>query len=350
MKLKTLLINCENKNNIDPFLDLDINDVTIDSRQVVPGNLFVCIKGAQVDGHDYIEQAVAAGAAAIVVEKHAIETDCPIIEVIDSKIALAHIANNFYQSPSRKLTLLGVTGSTGKTTVTHLIDEIVNQTGKRTGLMGRLYNKIGDEKFPTLNTTPDSLTTQHLLRQMVDQGVTHCAMEVSSHGLANNRVLEVDYDVAIFTNLRHDHLDFHRSMEAYFYTKSRLFMQLTHAPSTKDKLAIINIDDPYGQQLIPFAIGKIYTYGCNGKGDFQATDIRVNETGTTFNLLVDGTKSPISVNLIGEDVVYFLLAAIAACYVANIPLDSIIKILDQLTVSSNDFRQMPAEDQVTLLV
>lgn len=222
MKLTKLLTYLKNAPSYAGQEDPDITSIEMDSREVKTGSLFVCIKGYTVDGHDYARQAAEKGAAAIVAERE-VDADVPVIIVRHTKRALAVLSDAFYGQPTKRLRLIGITGTNGKTSTSHMVEEIFRKAGSRTGLIGTMYTKIHDETFEAKNTTPESVTLQKTFRKMVDQGVDTAVMEVSSHALHMGRVHGCDYDIAAFTNLTQDHLDYHETMEEYKHAKSLLF-------------------------------------------------------------------------------------------------------------------------------
>src|SRR3954452_9295489 len=224
MKLQKLL---ENLHAIIPYNgeNPEIISIENDNRKVQKGSLFICIKGYTVDGHDFAESAVENGAAAILAER-ALSLDVPVILVKDTTRAMAVLSDAFYGQPTKKLHLIGITGTNGKTTTSHLIEKIMVDAGQKTGLIGTMYTKIADKTIETKNTTPESLTLQKTFKQMVEAGVDIAVMEVSSHALDLGRVHGCDYDVAVFTNLSQDHLDYHKTMDEYKRAKSLLFAQL----------------------------------------------------------------------------------------------------------------------------
>ncbi|MEN2454415.1 Mur ligase family protein, partial [Bacillus sp. JR_15] len=209
MKLQELLTYFKSENNELINENPDITSIEMDSREVKKGSLFVCIKGYTVDGHDYAEKAVKSGAAAIVAEHPLNITEVPVIIVKHSQRALARIADAFYEQPTHKLNLIGITGTNGKTSTTHMIEQMMRKAEKKTGLIGTMYMKVNDDILDVKNTTPESVTLQKTFKQMLDQDVDTAIMEVSSHALHLGRVHGCDYDIAVFTNLTQDHLDYH---------------------------------------------------------------------------------------------------------------------------------------------
>jgi len=300
-------------------LNREITSIAYDSRKVKPGTLFVATKGEKVDGADFIPQAIQAGAAAIVSERAGIGGDKVAgIFVKNTREALADLAATFYGHPMRELKVAGVTGTNGKTTTAFLLKQICEHYLWRCGLIGTVQYQIGDRVIPAARTTPESLEVHDLLRQMVDGGCKAAAMEVSSHALSQARVRGVEFDVAIFSNLTQDHLDYHQTMEAYFQSKASLFTGL--AGQAKPAKAVINIDDGYGQRLVQ-TLGDsvpIVTYGQGARANFRASNIRIDFNGTSYQLDANGKSYLVRLPLIGAFNVYNSLAAIAGAWVLNI--------------------------------
>jgi len=259
MKLQKLL---EYLHPILPFKgeNPEITSIENDNRKVQKGSLFICIKGYTVDGHDFAASAINNGAVAILAERP-LDLDVPVIVVNDTTRAMAVLANAFYGQPTKKLHLIGITGTNGKTTTSHLIEKIFADAGKKTGLIGTMYTKIANETIETKNTTPESLTLQKTFQQMVEAGVGLAVMEVSSHALDLGRVHGCDYDVAVFTNLSQDHLDYHKTMEEYKRAKSLLFAQLGNTfDNHKPKFAVLNADDPASEMYCRSTAAHVITY------------------------------------------------------------------------------------------
>ncbi|WP_265460168.1 UDP-N-acetylmuramoyl-L-alanyl-D-glutamate--2,6-diaminopimelate ligase [Enterococcus sp. HY326] len=328
---------------------LDIKGVAQDTRKTKQGFLFVCIEGYTVDGHKFVKQAVEEGAIAIVAQKP-IETDVPVIYVKDTNKALPQLAAAFYDYPSEDLKMYGVTGTNGKTTVTHMIEHILSEDGRKTGLIGTLYNRVGDRVIETVNTTPEAVTLQGLFAEMRDEGVRDCVMEVSSHALYEGRTWGVDFDVAVFTNLSQDHLDFHKTMDNYFLAKSLLFSQLGSSYAGKEKFAVINIDDEYGERLVPLTSATIVSYGCKGVGDVQAANIVTKVDGTHFDLLVNGASYPVRLPQIGHFNVYNVLAAVGATIVKGIAPETIVSALNTFTGVRGRMQLVPNVQEKTIIV
>ena len=327
-----------------------INTIEMDSRQVKDGSLFICIEGYTVDGHDFAHQAIEKGAVAILAEKP-LNVAVPVIYVKDTKRAMAIISNVFYDHPTTKLTLIGVTGTNGKTTTTHLIDQILMDASVKTGLIGTMYMKIADEKVEAKNTTPESISLQQSFQKMVDQGVQSAIMEVSSHALHLGRVRGCDFNIAVFTNLSQDHLDYHQTMEAYRNAKGLLFAQLGNTYCNKDKkIAVLNADDPASKEYEKMTAAQIVTYGIDHECDVRATNIKITAQGTHFEVEAFGQKHSVQLKMIGKFSVYNALAAMTTCLVDGLPLDAIIESLENVDGVSGRFEPVDAGQPFTVIV
>jgi UDP-N-acetylmuramoyl-L-alanyl-D-glutamate--2,6-diaminopimelate ligase len=267
--------------------DVEIRAVHEDSRQVGAGDVFVAVKGLTVDGHAYVEAAIKQGAAAVVVETEMMDVAAQgtaIVVVPSTMAALGVLVGRSFGEPAKALTLIGVTGTNGKTTTTFLLDDALRRAGRRCGLVGTVETRILDQRLPSVRTTPEAPDLQALLAQMVAQGADTCSMEVSSHALALGRVDGTRYDVAIFTNLSQDHLDFHDTLEDYFAAKAQLFTARYAAAG------VVNLDDPRGRQLAAMAQIPITTFSAEGRldADWRAADIRTGADGSTFRVIGPG--------------------------------------------------------------
>ena len=353
MNVKTLIENSLVLNDLTTasFLEAAVSSISTDTREVQTGTLFVCIKGLNFDSHDKVDEIIASGAVAVVVERRPENPEIPYILVRNTQKALAQISNAFYGTPSEKLKIVGVTGTNGKTTTTHLIHSIVEACQQKAGMIGTMYNQIHDKKIPTANTTPDSLTLQRLFTEMNEADVSVCAMEVSSHGLQIGRTWGVDFDVAVFTNLTQDHLDFHPTMEDYFLAKSLLFSKLGNTyHSEKPKTAIINIDDPYGEKLVDLTTANVITYGCHGTGEIQAKNIEITPAGTKFTLQLFDQSFTVTTALIGDFNVYNILAAVASCYALGFDMELILAAIAEVKGVKGRFEVIPSKAGVTAIV
>ena len=349
MKLQKLL---EYLHPIHPFMgeDPEITSIENDNRKVKKGSLFICIKGYTVDGHDFAASAVTNGAVAILAERP-LDLDVPVIVVTDTTRAMAVLANAFYGQPTKKLHLIGITGTNGKTTTSHLIEKIFADAGKKTGLIGTMYTKIADETFETKNTTPESLTLQKTFKQMVDAGVGLAVMEVSSHALDLGRVHGCEYNVAVFTNLTQDHLDYHKTMEEYKRSKSLLFAQLGNTYDYNNpKFAVLNADDPASEMYRRSTAAHVITYGIDQKADLQAKNIQMTPRGTNFDLIIDNDIYPIQMQLIGKFSVYNVLASISAAIVSGIGIKDVIHSIEDVEGVAGRFELVNADQDFTVIV
>src|SRR5438094_871099 len=249
MQLKTLVAAIPIRHVIGT-LDRTVESIAYDSRRVQRNGLFVALRGETSDGHEFIGQAIEKGASVIATERDEQHSRVTCLLVENTRNALADLSANFYGHPARKLRLAAVTGTNGKTTTTFLIKHICEKAGLRCGLIGTVRYEIGERVLPATRTTPESLDLQELLGQTTNAGCRAAAMEVSSHALAQNRTGEIEWDAAVFTNLTQDHLDFHRTMENYFEAKAKLFTQLASQQRRRKPIAIVNLDDRYGKQLL----------------------------------------------------------------------------------------------------
>lgn len=284
-----------------------VEGLAFDSREVRPGFVFFAICGTIRDGHDYIDEAVSRGAMMVICERVPLTTDAiPVIAVPNVKKALALISHHFFDKPSEKLKIVGVTGTNGKTTVTHIIHYIYHLLDISNGLIGTNAYQVPKAEAVT-NTTPMSLVLNKMLAATYENNIKDVIMEVSSHGIKENRVDHIDFDTFIFTNLSEDHLDYHPNMDDYMWTKMRPFIALT-----ADKIAIINIDDDHGPYYCDVTIAKTLTYGLQASADFNAHNIKQNIDATEFDLSYKGSFScKIVIPYFGIYNVYNTLAAIA---------------------------------------
>lgn len=305
-------------------LDRDVRGITCDSRTVKEGSLFVAVRGFHSDGHCFIRQAVERGAVAAVAEEGAeIEgaVTVPVVRVPDSRTALARLAASFYGHPSRKVALVGITGTNGKTTTSYLARSIIEETGTSAGLIGTIDYRIGGTVYPAPNTTPESLDLQRLLAEMVSDGATHCVMEVSSHALALGRTEECTFRIAAFTNLTQDHLDFHRDMEDYFRAKLTLFSGLG-----PDAAAVVNLDDGRAADIIRSTAARVLTYGHTRESDVHPEGaVRHGIEGLSFEAATPAGTVPVRSPLVGRHNVYNILAAIGIGTALGIPAETIGK-------------------------
>ena len=336
----------------------EIRSVEYDSRRVSRGSLFLAMQGGTTDGNRYIGKAVEQGSAAIVTDSPAAfadtvssfpETAVAEIPAGSGRRAMAAIAANFFGHPEKQLALSGVTGTNGKTTTAFLLDAMLNAVGRRTVLVGTIENHVAGVVRPAPHTTPESRDLLALFREGADAGATEAVMEVSSHALAQGRVYSFPYDVALFTNLTQDHLDYHGTMENYFAAKRALF---DGALGTPPRIAVINIEDSYGAELATVARkagAQIFSYGL-GVGDFRAEDPQMTASGMTFRLAAPAGTTNLRTKLTGRVNLYNLLAAAGAAFARGLTLDQIAQGAAALACVPGRFQTVAAGQRFTVVV
>ena len=306
MKLN-LLLRGVNSFTVKGDRYLDIESLSYSSKQVKKKGMFFAIRGISHNGYDFIDEAIERGAECVVAEKDFI-TYKNITKVIvdDTRKACAVIAANFYNHPSDKMNVTGITGTNGKTTVLYMVSEILQHAGIQCGMIGTINYKIGPRIIPAANTTPSSIMLQMLMSDMERSGIKDCAIEVSSHALDQNRVDAISFHRAIFTNLTKEHLDYHKDMDRYFHAKRKLFSMLKQGG-----MGIVNIDDPYGRIIADENSGRVLTYGIKNPADITACEIAQSHCHTNFKVCAGNDSLYINSPLIGEYNIYNMLAAIA---------------------------------------
>ncbi|HIZ55916.1 MAG TPA: UDP-N-acetylmuramoyl-L-alanyl-D-glutamate--2,6-diaminopimelate ligase [Firmicutes bacterium] len=320
MKLSDILKGISCTADWDVVGDPEITDVSDDSRRIAPGSMYVCIKGARVDGHNLAVEALSKGAAVILCE-HDLGIRSQVLTA-DTRKAYPEVCANFFGHPADRLKLIGVTGTNGKTTITILLKNILRSLGISAGLIGTIQNEIGDKVFPTSYTTPEAYTLQTLFDGMVRAGCPYAVMEVTSQALAQNRLGKLNFAVSVFTNLTQDHLDYHQTMENYFEAKKQLF--------TMSDAAVINIDDPYGKKLAESVECRVMTVSAqNPSADFYAHDIVCSMEGVSFKMECHGVTCRIRYAVPGMFSVYNALCAVAACTAAGISLEKAVDGINQ---------------------
>jgi len=331
------LLRSINPEEISGNTETEVTGIAYDSRRVEPGNLFVCIRGFTHDGHTFIPEALQRGAAALIIQdpraitKHA--SGIPVVRVGDTRRALADLACQYYHHPSRQLCLVGVTGTNGKTTTAHLIASLLRAAGVRSATIGTLGAAAINDTVDYLEmerTTPESADLQRVLAQFVHRGINAVSMEVSSHALMLERVRGCAFDVAVFTNLSQDHLDFHRTFEEYCRSKERLFTEFAEESSRwKPFKAVINIDDPVGQRYLRVCPAQCITYGTGREANVRAEAISIRRGGTSYLAVYsDGERLPISMKIIGRFNVSNALAALAVAEALEINRESARKAIE----------------------
>ena len=307
--------------------DARIEGITSDSRQVGPGSLFVAYRGVAVDGHRFIPQALANGAVAVVAEQPPPGLSVPLVVVPDGREALAHLAAAWHDFPARKLTVVGVTGTDGKTTTCNLLHSILTAAGRRVGLVSTVNAVIGERVMDTglHTTTPDAPDMQRYLAEMVAAGMEVAVLEVTSHGLAQHRVSACEFDVAVVTNITHEHLDLHGSLEAYRQAKARLFrsLQAGHRKPGVPKVAVLNADDDSYRYLHPIPADRHLSYGLSGEPAVVATGLRRSAADTRFTVQSPDVDFDLRTVLVGDYNVSNILAATAAALALEVPVAAI---------------------------
>jgi UDP-N-acetylmuramoyl-L-alanyl-D-glutamate--2,6-diaminopimelate ligase len=306
--------------------EINITGICSHSKQLIPGDLFIAKKGRRDSGSNYISDAVKSGASAIVTDIFDPTLDVTQIIYKDPKAIEAALADHFYNSPSNELLMIGITGTNGKTTTSFIIKTLLDHLNGPCGLIGTIEYIIGHHRYEATHTTPDVLVNQKMLREMVRQGCRSAVMEVSSHALDQGRVDCIDYDIAIFTNLTTDHLDYHHSMEIYCEAKSRLFSGLGKEMSKKKypKVAIVNTDSPWALKIIHGCTQSVISYGIDQPADLMASAIQLGAHGIELIVSYKGESIPCFWPIVGRFNVYNGLAAIAAALSQNFPLPTII--------------------------
>ena len=320
MKLKDLLRGVAIR-SATADMEAEITGVSYDSRCTQAGDLFVAVSGFAVDGHKFVPMAAEKGAVCAICERE-VEGTIPCVVVENTRRALAVIGENWFDHPAREMTMVGVTGTNGKTTSTYLIKSILEKkAGAKVGLIGTIQNMIGDQVIPTERTTPESFELQRLFRQMADAGCTHVVMEVSSHALALDRVYDIPFAVAVFTNLTQDHLDFHKTMEHYCDAKALLFRQCD--------TAVYNADDPWHERLLRGSTCRRFSYGVESEADLRAKNVRLTAGSVAFDAEADTEWTPVEVGIPGPFTVYNTLDAMAVCYNLGVSLQDCADALRQ---------------------
>ncbi len=326
MKLNALISSISQFNiEVKDLPSVEVTGIHFDSREVQPGNLFVAQEGGSFDGHDYIDAAIEKGAIAVIGRKPVELVTVPYIQVNNPREVLAYVSAAFYGYPARELTMIGVTGTDGKTTTVNLIYSILLACGKRAGMISTVNAVIGDEEIDTgfHVTTPDAPTIQKLLRRMVDSDITHVVLETTSHGLAQHRVTACDFDIGVITNITHEHLDYHGDYEGYLNAKARLLTSLAITPEKNRKpirMAVLNHDDisyPYLRSILSAPdltnIRRI-TYGVNSKSNVSGQGLKLASEGIHFHLKANGKTWPVESDMTGAYNMHNIMAAVSAAY------------------------------------
>ncbi len=337
MKLSALM---KQAHIISGNADIEISSIAYDSRKVMPGDVFVCIKGYATDGHSYVQKAIENGAVAIVAQDE-VASSVPVIYVEDTRLALAQMSKVYYDRPDEKMKIIGVTGTNGKTTVTYLIKHILEQNGAKVGLIGTNQNMIGTQVLETERTTPESKELYAMFADMAAAGCTHVVMEVSSHALELSRVGGIRFAVGVFTNLTQDHLDFHGDMENYFLAKAKLF-------GVSEK-AVINIDDAYGARLEPMA-QNVLTYSIDAVSDLQASAIEISAKGVLYDAATGAETTSVHLPIPGRFSVYNSLAAIGCVLQLGMDINTAVRALLTAKGVKGRAEVVPTDTPYTVLI
>ncbi|MBE6073392.1 MAG: UDP-N-acetylmuramoyl-L-alanyl-D-glutamate--2,6-diaminopimelate ligase [Selenomonas ruminantium] len=330
-----------------------ITGIEHDSRKVGKGTLFVCIPGLHVDGHKFIPQAVAAGAAAILTTREAVDVPdgVAVLRVTDLQAALDTIVPFFHDYPARSMRVIGITGTNGKTTTSYITRAILRAAGYKVGLIGTIQIMMEDEVYPIHNTTPDVVELQHTLAIMRDKGMDYVVMEVSSHALDQNRVAGIEFDTAVFTNLTQDHLDYHKTLENYMLAKAKLFELVSKEGVKEGKTAVVNIDDAAGKTMLAHAACQQLTYAIGQPADLRATDVDVLASGANFTLNhADLGKMALKLHITGIFNVYNVMSAVGAALAEHIKPQIIEKVLGGFTSVPGRFELVKAGQDFSIIV
>lgn len=344
MKLKELIKDLDYR-RLENINNFEVKGVSCNSDCIRPGYLFVAIKGEKNDGHNFAGQAVDRGAKAIIIQRDLPLKKIAKILVRDSRTALASVSASFFGHPSRRLKIIGITGTNGKTTVSYLLEKILACAGYPCGVIGTVNYRIQNRFFTAVNTTPSADILQYFLQEIVLAKSRYAIIEVSSHALAQGRVEAIDFSSAIFTNLSKEHLDYHGSLNNYFHCKSILFKKLsTHS------WAIINTDDPFGRRLAKRVKSRLLTYGIEHAARIRAKNLRLDIEGSKFTVVTPKGDIEITTSLIGRHNVYNILAAIATAFVENIDFFYIVQGIKCLTSIPGRLERIDCGQDFTVFV
>jgi UDP-N-acetylmuramoyl-L-alanyl-D-glutamate--2,6-diaminopimelate ligase len=338
MKLKHLLKNLENI-EVKGSKHVDISGLSSNSKTIAPGNLFVAKKGFSSDGATYMDEAIASGATAVVTDVYNPFLQKDIAQLVTPNVQLLEgvLADRFYGMPSSHLFVVGVTGTSGKTTTTYMIRHMLEKLHIKCGLIGTVEWIVGDQVFPSTMTTPDVITNHKLLKEMLDCKCMAAVMEVSSHALTQSRVDKIDFDVAVFTNLSRDHLDYHKDMEEYAKAKALLFSSLQDPL----KIAVINADSQYAEHMTASSRATLIRYGMSPSADLYASDVELSASGVCFNVTYKGIIYPFVSSLIGHFNVYNLLACMGVGIAKGFSLGDIIQALTTFSEVPGRLQKVP---------
>jgi len=331
---------------------VEILDLAYDSRKVTPGSLFFAVPGLRDDGRQFVAEAVRKGARAVVAQAggEVRVGEAVLAEVGDVRKVMARIAARFFGEPSRRLALVGVTGTNGKTTFTYLMESILDQAGCRPGVIGTILSRFGDRRFPSRHTTPESVDLQRMLHQMVEEGATHALLEVSSHGLDFRRVDACRFACAVFTNLGRDHLDHHGTLENYFASKARLFTEILPEGASGRPVAVVNCDDPYGRRLLEMCPGSALSVGKAPEADYRLECLDASRSGLSIRLRTPKGAFDLESPLLGEVNAQNVALAAAASDAIGIPTEAIVRGVARLRVVPGRLERVTSDEPFLVLV
>ncbi len=323
-------------------MNIPVQGIQFDSRNVKEGDVFVAVRGTQVDGHNYIDQAVENGAVAVICEEYITSSkEITVCQVKNSAEALGVIASNFYGQPSKKLKVICVTGTNGKTTMVTLLFKLFRKLGYNAGMLSTIDNRINETILPSTHTTGDAIQINQMLKKMVDMGCGYCFMEASSHAIDQDRIAGMDVHMAVFTNITHDHLDYHKTFDAYIAAKKKLFDNLS-----PDAFALVNTDDKRGDVMLQNTRAKKLTFGIRSMADFKAKV--VSDTLDGLELEIDNHKAWF--NLVGEFNAYNLLAAYGVGVLLGEEPEGLLTVLSSISPVSGRFERVPLKSEVIAIV
>jgi len=344
----TQLINNLEKIEVIGNIDFTINNIQFDSRKIEDGDVFVAIRGHDQDGHNYIESAISFGARVVVCEKkpEVIYDKTTFVIVKNSRKALARISANYYNNPSNELQIIGVTGTNGKTTVTFLIGSLLKKLNYKTAIIGTTGIYIGDERQDATHTTPDPISMNRILREVADRGIQYVIMEVSSHALEQNRADYVDFDAAIFTNITHDHLDYHRTFEAYSEAKKLLFDNLK-----SDAIAVVNVDDGGYREMISDTKAKVIHVGWDVEADYQIRNEEIDHTGSTFEIEMENLNVGVNSPLVAQfNIINLSLSLATVSNLCNVSFSSLVSDLTGISSAPGRMERVPLRNGAVAII
>lgn len=340
-KLKDILKTIDVLNKVQ-LPDTDIQQIVFDSRKAKEGTLFVAIKGSTTDGHQFLAQVAQQGCKVVVVsEQQELGNEVTQIIVEDTSKALATLAANFYNNPSHQLKLIGITGTNGKTTTTTLLHKLFNELGHKTGLLSTVVNKIGNDIIPSTHTTPDPVSLNELLAKMVENGCEYCFMEVSSHAIHQQRIGSLKFAGGAFTNITHDHLDYHKTFKEYLSVKQAFFTGLD-----KTAFALTNIDDKNGAVMLQNSNAKKYTYALKSMADYKAKVIENQFSGLVLQI----NQKEVWTKLIGDFNAYNLLVVFGIADLLGQDTDEVLRIISTLESVEGRFQYLVSEGGITAII